>query len=267
MDITPYLRHINSMTKYPPIPTYHHLDPKTGMLTDDHVDFGDAHVSVTEKLDGTNARIVVFPDGDWIIGSRETLLTSRGDRVADAELGIVDAVSGIVASWDDNLFNSLAHPTVFYGEVYGGGIGAGWKNYTNSKQITGFRVFDAAYLVDFEPMLGWPVEKIASWRQHVGPPWVDQGALWALAAGFGLHLVPRLRPVAERGSDWPDDLEGMADALHSMLPCTHASLDGGAGRAEGVVMRTAGRRVIAKARLDDYRRTLRRRADGEGHGG
>jgi hypothetical protein len=45
------------------------------------------------------------------------------------------------------------------------------------------------------------------------------------------------------------------------LPGTRVALDGGAGgRAEGVVLRTADRSVIAKARFQDYRRTLKRRS-------
>ncbi|MEU4775942.1 hypothetical protein [Micromonospora sp. NPDC023644] len=38
------------------------------------------------------------------------------------------------------------------------------------------------------------------------------------------------------------------------------ALDGPAGRSEGLVLRAADRSVIAKARFQDYERTVRRRA-------
>ena len=64
---------LNSATKYPPIEMYHVLDER-GTLTED-LTFGFAgDVVFTEKVDGTNARIILLPGGDYIIGSREHLL-------------------------------------------------------------------------------------------------------------------------------------------------------------------------------------------------
>lgn len=69
---------LNSLTKYPSIPTYHSLDPSNGNLLDDRVGFT-APVIGTEKIDGTNARIISLPDGSYLLGSREELLYAKGD--------------------------------------------------------------------------------------------------------------------------------------------------------------------------------------------
>lgn len=66
---TASLRAVNSMTKYPSIPTYHALDTKNGCLLGETVPLA-GPVILTEKVDGTNARIIALPDGSWIIGSR-----------------------------------------------------------------------------------------------------------------------------------------------------------------------------------------------------
>ena len=51
----------------------------------------------------------------------------------------------------------------------------------------------------------------------------------------------------------------MHELLTASLPTTLVGLDGTDGRAEGLVLRAPDRSVIAKARFQDYERTLRRR--------
>ena len=67
------LSKINSLTKYPSIPTYHKLDPKNGSLLEEALNFQGTLIA-TEKVDGTNARIICLPDGNYLLGSREELL-------------------------------------------------------------------------------------------------------------------------------------------------------------------------------------------------
>ena len=57
---------LNSMTKYPSIPTYHTLDPKNGALSEPASAF-EGDVIGTEKVDGTNSRIILTPDGRYLI--------------------------------------------------------------------------------------------------------------------------------------------------------------------------------------------------------
>jgi hypothetical protein len=72
------LRKLNSATEYPSIPTYHALGER-GVLLNDHVSFHGQGIVATEKVDGTNSRITLMPDGCYLVGSREELLHAKGD--------------------------------------------------------------------------------------------------------------------------------------------------------------------------------------------
>lgn len=86
------LNKLNSMTKYPSIPTYHTLGNK-GVLLEETVRF-EGEVVLTEKVDGTN-RIILLPDGNFVLGSREELLFAKGDLIGNPALGIVDALKSV----------------------------------------------------------------------------------------------------------------------------------------------------------------------------
>jgi hypothetical protein len=61
-------------------------------------------------------------------------------------------------------------------------------------------------------------------------------------------------------TELPTDLEKTSAWLAERLPRTLVPLDADApGGAEGIVLRSADRGVIAKARFQDYARTLKRR--------
>ena|SRR5688500_17145458 len=130
---------LNSLTKYPSIPTYHPLGERGQLRDEDPVTF-DGVVDLTEKIDGTNARIIVLPDGTTVIGSREELLHARGDLVHSSHLGIVDALARLNLVRDAHL--SQASPgliRVIYGEVYGHGVGPAGRRYAGGSGKTGFR--------------------------------------------------------------------------------------------------------------------------------
>ncbi|WP_433385140.1 RNA ligase family protein [Micromonospora sp. KLBMP9576] len=248
------LRAINSLTKYPSIPTYHALDPRDGGLLAECVAFT-GPVTLTEKIDGTNARIVVLPGGAYLIGSREELLYARGDLIGNPALGIADALRDVaerltVAAADDRI-------TVFHLEVYGGKVTGGSRNYTAERRV-GHRLFDVAVLADPAPMLDWPAPRISAWRDGGGQRFLGEADLVGRADALGLPTVPRLATVD--AADLPRDLDGTHAFLAGRLPRTLAALDGPAGRGEGLVLRAADRSVIAKARFQDYERTLKRRA-------
>lgn len=62
------LAKLNSMTKYPSILTYHALGDK-GVLQDAvQIPFSGRIVG-TEKVDGTNTRLIFCPDGAVIVGT------------------------------------------------------------------------------------------------------------------------------------------------------------------------------------------------------
>ena len=245
------LRKLNSATKYPSILTYHALGEKGRLREDLQVSFAGTEVIVTEKLDGTNTRIVVLDDGSYVIGSREELLHARGDIVHNPAMGIVAAVRAIA----DRVADALAgrgHAVTFYGEVYGGKT-TGSKAYGTS---VGFRLFDVVKTSERElaAVLEKSPEDIAHLRDGGGQAFVSESELAEHAKLAGIEITPRITSSAP-----PASVRDVHAWLKSALPSdTLAPLDGDRkGRPEGVVLRTADRRAIAKIRFDDYERTLR----------
>ncbi|GAA1089586.1 RNA ligase family protein [Nocardiopsis composta] len=240
---------LNSATKYPSIPTYHVLDPKNGGLLEETVAFS-GEVVLSEKVDGTNARIILFPGG-YILGSREELLYARGDLIGNPALGIVDALRGAA----DRLTPPETGLRVYYLEVYGGKVTGASKEYTGSRAV-GHRLFDVAE-VDAD-VLAWPRPRISAWREDGGQAFLPEDELVAAAEKEGFERAPRLGSID--AAELPAGIAGMQEFLAELLPATRAALDDGAGgRPEGVVLRTPDRSAIAKARFQDYRRTLKRR--------
>ena len=242
---------LHSATKYPSIETYHALNPANGCLIEETcVEFDDVAV-LTEKVNGGNARVIVMPDGDWLIGSREELLYARGDRIENPNLGIVPALLPLAAT----LENAPDSVMVYFLEVYGHGIGGAAKQYTTTG-LTGFRLFDVAGVPP--EILDLPREQISSWRQHGGQRFLLEDEMAKLAdAHGGLPRTPRLGVIP--GADLPRSLAGMREFLGRYLPGTRVALDDTAmGAAEGIVLRSPDRTVIAKARFQDYDRTFRK---------
>jgi len=246
------LAKLNSLTKYPSIVTYHALGEKGRLLDTVLVPF-DGDVILTEKIDGTNARLICTPEG-VLVGSREDLLWATGDLIHNPAMGIVAAVRDQARALASHLPSEAL--LVIYGEVYGRSVGAGAKNYTSTGKV-GFRVFDAfempleAVFVQLER----PAERISLWRENGGQPFLRVAALDALALERGFERVPTLGTVA--AAMMPRSLTDAAAFLEpyskTMAPLDEASL----GHAEGVVARSADRRQIAKLRFEDYRRTLK----------
>ncbi|OJF11777.1 RNA ligase family protein [Couchioplanes caeruleus] len=249
------LRALNSMTKYPSIPTYHLLDPRNGGLQEEAVRFSGTVIG-TEKVDGTNARIIQVPGGGWLLGSREELLHARGDLIANPAQGIVAALKPVAERLAPVTADEIR---VFYVELYGGRIGAAAKQYTSDPATFGWRLFDVLVQPDPAEPLAWPAERIAAWRDAGGQPFLPENELVAAAEEAGLELTPRL--FTWDAAALPVDLEKTDAFLRELLPHTRVPLDDTAGRGpEGIVLRSPDRGVIAKARFQDYARTLKRRA-------
>lgn len=236
---------INSATKYPSIPTFHVMGDK-GILGDDHSVDPDQEWLVTEKVDGTNARLILLPDGDYLIGSREELLYFCEDLIINPSLGIVDRLLPIAEKITKRLTETVI---VLYGEVYGGNVGRSARQYTASGMV-GFRLFDIALIP--KSVIGWQASVVSAWRDHGGQEFCDVFEVEKFAADWGLAQVPVLNTTfiaRSHGEVW--------DWLNEVAPVTRATLDGGVGAAEGVVIRTENRSAIAKLRFEDYKRKLR----------
>jgi hypothetical protein len=258
------LNRLNSLTKYPSIPTYHTLGER-GMLTDDCLSFSGRIVG-TEKIDGTNSRVILFPDSarraaagdecEYLIGSREELLHAHGDLVWNPAQGIVEAIRATADRIAQVHRTGDAIVTLYF-ETFGGRVTANSRQYTGEGR-TSVRLFDVAVLTDWRDLIAWPAERIAAWRDGGGQPFLPTEALNALAGTVGVETVPSLLEIS--ATELPTGLEETLDLLRTTLPQTQAALDTGAGgQPEGIVVRTEDRRQIAKLRFEDYERTVKRR--------
>jgi hypothetical protein len=253
------LAKLNSATKYPSILTYHEMGDRGRLQETVQVPFdGAGDILVTEKVDGTNARIILLPDMHpivhfgsdryYLIGSREELLTAEGDLIYAPDYGIADALREIAEKLPCNPEKIVT----LYFEVFGGDLPAS-KQYTDKKRIS-VRHFDLSSV----PMdiLDMPIEKIAAWRDAGGQKFIDTHYFEENLLNLeheGIHLEP-VPPLGEVSS-LPTSLEATYEWLKTFA-ASKCDLGGGKGRCEGVVVRTWDRSKIAKLRFEDYERTL-----------
>jgi hypothetical protein len=245
---------LNSLTKYPSILTYHALGDKGVLQEAVQVPFT-GRVIGTEKVDGTNTRLIFCPDGAALVGSREDLLWERRDLIGNPAMGIVEAVKDTV----QRLVERLCGPkrvAVYFLEVYGKNIGGGARNYTRQGKVA-FRLFDVVFIEDYEELLAWPAERIAHWRDQGGQRYVDASLLPELARDAGFETVPALFDLD--AARLPISLEDTQRFLLGFERSRCTLDDGADGVPEGVVVRRPDRKAIAKIRREDYERTLKRR--------
>lgn len=243
---------INSATKYPSIETYHKLD--RGKLTEELNFTFEGNVILTEKIDGTNGRAILMPDGDYFIGSRKEILYAKGDRRIDPTESIVETMLPVAETLTGDETDG-PWITVIYGEVYGGKIGPAAKRYT-SEGRTGFRLFDIAFIP--AEVLDWPRERIAAWRDGGGQKFANEATLLRGARNLSVPVTPRLGTVS--AEQLPVTLGGMDHWLSNKYAFQSLAMLDGAdtpGASEGMVLRTHDRSVIAKARIEDYAKVLR----------
>ena len=200
---------LNSATQYPSIITYHNLGDRGGLtnslrFTDDEpLPNDNLEVSATEKIDGTNSRIVVLGD-DFFIGSRNDFVHAKGDRVVtnDAVTPVYMGLTNFLSSYTPSEDRLL----VLFGEAYGRKIN-GAKCYTENAK-PGFRLFDGFTIsIDELTKLFEENDSLRSPRyiynllEHVGPkrcvfcdcgiPELVQGAhIWPVASIKKVGAMP-----------------------------------------------------------------------------
>lgn len=244
------LNKVNSMTKYPSILTYHAMGDK-GVLTDTiQVPFSGTVVG-SEKVDGSNTRIIACPDGSVIVGSREELLWEKDDLISNPSMGIVDAVKEIVLN--KNWESPEGRFMVWFLETFGKNIGSNAKNYTKQNKV-GLRLFDIATIE--EHVLNMSVETIARWREDGGQEYFHSEYLPEMGENIGVEVVPSLFEMEARL------LPITIEKTHEFLleyDCRAKLDESGLGVPEGIVVRSFDRKFIAKMRREDYGRTMRKR--------
>lgn len=245
------LNKLNTLTKYPSIPTYHKkLEEQQGVLVADHIELPD-QVIVTEKVNGVNSRIIFTPDNCYIVGSREELLYGRGDIVANDLSQIVSVLRPVAER-----SAPVGALCVFYFEVFGCKGLPESRQYITKGWMPSCRLFDVAYVENCEEVLSWPIEKIAGHRDHGGLLFGREHELELSGHLSEVQIVPR-----KWAAKPPTDLAGTYEWLKDVMPTTLCKIDAtGLGKPEGVVVRTEDRSVIAKIRYEDYERTFRKRA-------
>lgn len=254
------LARLNSATKYPSIETVHALGERGVPIENEKNPFGsldpNTDVFVTEKVDGTNTRVLCFPDGSYMIGSREEFLYASGDILHVPTMGIVEGIRNHAYRWPECMRNWFwtdfdDEIVVLYGEFYGNKIGRAASNY--AKERNGFRVFDVA-TVD-SCWLQKDVETLASMRENGKllsfQSWYDTEKI---ATSLGERIVPSVRVV--KASEIPGTIPEMREFVASYA-VTQCELDSEPGKPEGFVMRTENRDLILKARNEDYRERRR----------
>ena len=259
------LKALNTLTKYPSILTYHNLGER-GSLVDSLVEdtkFDDRDVYITEKIDGTNSRAVIFTDRngsveDYLIGSREDLLHAKGDRIIIDTLGIVANMKSVADTIALLGEEKLEPNTMYcvYGETYGGKINA-HKQYSGHNAF-GLRIFDMFKMsVDtVKEMVEWDVAAISSWREHAGQPFVSVDQLEKFCHEYSLTRVPYLKIIS--GTQIPETLQGVWDWMQAFKGSVAALDTSALGMSEGIVVRYSDRSLIRKIRFEDYMRTKKR---------
>lgn len=256
------LENLNSMTKYPPILTYHELGERQclvdGQLTSSATALT-GELYGHEKINGVNGRIIITPAG-YLIGSREELVFAQGDYIANPVLGIAQALSFIAERlWThaEGWFKPGV-VSVTYLEVFGGNVTAESREYTGNREVAA-RVFDHAQIY-YPDLQGWSRQKVAAVREsdQSFQKFFNRDQLRDFVKTHELYAAPEVCAVPSR--TLPTDLAGTMEFLKAWTPTTLCGLDSGAGgRSEGLVMRTFDRSAIVKIRYEDYERTLRKK--------
>lgn len=149
---------INTFTKYPSILTLHKIGDRGRLLEELTTPISSTdEMFASEKIDGTNSRIICYGD-EYLIGARESILFHNHDLYYDPTQGIVDGIRdlGINIPSTGKLF-------AIYGEFYGGKVSSNSKWYGQDK--IGYRVFDVVEYNDLS-ILEKSLPEISRWREH-----------------------------------------------------------------------------------------------------
>lgn len=240
---------INTLTKYPSILTLHQLGEKGRLRNELTTPILGEKMYATEKIDGTNVRIICY-GSEYLIGAREFILHHSQDLYFDNAQGIVDGLK--------ELNIKVQHTekfTVIYGEFYGGKTTANSKWYGQDKN--GFRVFDIAVYDDLS-ILELSQPEISKWRERetengiiYGQNFLTRSEMQSKFSDF--ELVPL---VDFELGDMSHKV--VLDNLKKFIPNTNVALSENAlKKSEGIVLRNESRTKIVKIRFEDYERTLR----------
>lgn len=240
---------VNTLTKYPSILTLHRLGEKGRLTNELTTPIEGERLYGTEKIDGTNVRIVCYGN-EYLIGAREFILHHSDDLYFDNAQGIVEGIKALnvpIPTTDEF--------TVIYGEFYGGKTSSNSKWYGKDKN--GFRVFDVAVYDDLS-ILDMEQSQISRWRETETESGIIYGQKFLTRDEIKVRF-PNLELVPLVEFDLGDlSHETILNNLRTAIPQTNVALsDDALNKAEGLVLRNENRSKIVKIRFEDYERVLR----------
>ncbi len=240
---------IDTLTKFPSILTLHRMGDKGRLTLDITTPLDGEVMEATEKIDGTNTRIICYGD-EYLVGARDFILHHSDDLYYATDQGIVDGLKalGIKPPKFDKF-------TVIYGEFYGGKVTANSKWY--GTDAVGFRVFAVAVYDDLS-ILERTRAEISRWRERETESGIIYGQKF-VTREEAIELLPNFEftPVV------PFDLGDMSMVtilknMKEAISQTRVALSEKASkRAEGLVLSNANRTKVVKLRFEDYERTLK----------
>lgn len=243
---------INTLTKYPSILTLHKFGEKGKLTSDFTTNIQGEQMFASEKIDGTNVRIICYGN-EYLIGSREFILHHNQDMYFDPAQGIVEGIKNLQVK----IPSYRKYLTVIYGEFFGGKTSSNSKQYGTDK--VGFRCFDIAVFKDLS-VLDKSLEEISMWRERETDKGIVYGQnffkfkdLNTLCNMIEIEAVPlvdfELGDMSHRT---------ILENLKKFIPSTNVALSELAQKKpEGIILRNADRSKIVKIRYEDYERTLR----------
>lgn len=242
---------MNTLTKYPSILTFHKIGEKGKLTNELTTPISGKILKATEKIDGTNVRIIVY-ENEFLIGSREFILHHSHDLYYDQAQGIVEAIKNLKVN-----IPVTEKLTVIYGELFGGKVSANSKYYGQDKLA--FRVFDISEYGNLS-ILEKSQAEISKWRESETVNGIIYGQNFLthsqIRTKFSEYdLVPSID--FELGEDFSH--QAILEKLRIYIPFTKVSLSGNATKkSEGIVLRDEYRQTILKLRFEDYERTLKK---------
>ena len=243
---------INTLTKYPSILTLHKLGEKGKLTNELTTNVCGVELYGTEKIDGTNVRIICY-GSEYLIGSRENILYYSSDLYYDQSQGIVEGINSL------NIIMPKTYKfTVIYGELYGGKVSSNSKWY--GQDNLGFRVFDVA-VYDDSSILDKSLPEISRWRETETENGIIYGQNFIPRKEI-IDIIPDFELVPLVSTDFGELIDfshqNVLHYLRTYIPKTNVALsDNATKKAEGLVLRTDDRSKIVKIRFEDYERTLR----------
>ena len=240
---------INTLTKYPSILTLHRLGEKGRLKNEFTTQIQNEKMYATEKIDGTNARIICY-GSEYLIGAREFILHHSDDLYFDNAQEIVTGLKSLNVD-----IPKTEKLTVIYGEFYGGKTSANSKWY--GKEKNGFRVFDIVVYEDLS-ILEKDLSEISKWRETETEDGIKYGQNFISRLEMKTKF-PKFEFVPLIEFDLGDmSHKNIMDNLNKFIPKTTVSLTETAlNKAEGLVLRNDNRSKIVKIRFEDYERSLR----------